>query len=193
MVPDLPPEEKKVRLFVGLTDWLRSLAAAQPTVLMVEDAHWIDPTTAELLDRMVEALVSLPAMVLVTARPEFHPPSAWTQLDRFTHHHLDRLTRHEVAELVEHVAGGVLPHELTEQIIAKTDGVPLFVEELTKAVLESGVVGQSDEQFVLAGPLPALAVPATLQDSLTARLDRLPSAKPVAQIGAALGRDSATR
>ncbi len=189
VVPDLPPEEKKVRLFGGLADWLRSLAAAQPTVLIVEDAHWIDPTTAELLDRMVEFLVSLPAMVLVTARPEFQPPVAWTQLDRFSHHCLDRLTRDETVELVQHVAGGKLPHELIEQIITKTDGVPLFVEELTKAVLESGVVGKTDEQFVLAGPLPSLAVPATLQDSLTERLDRLPSAKSVAQIGAALGRE----
>jgi class 3 adenylate cyclase/tetratricopeptide (TPR) repeat protein len=189
VVPDLPPEEKKVRLFFGLTDWLRSLAGARPTLLVVEDAHWIDPTTAELLDRMVEALVGLPAMVLVTARPEYRPPAAWLRLDRFSHHHLERLDCRQVAELVEKVAGTVLPHELTEQIIAKTDGVPLFVEELTKAVLESGVTGKQQGQSVPAGPPPELAVPATLQDSLTARLDRLSSAKSIAQIGSALGRD----
>ncbi len=188
-VPELPPEEKKVRLFVGLIDWLRALAARNPVLLVVEDAHWIDPTTAELLDRMIDAAAALPAMVLVTGRPEYHPPASWTRLDRFSQHHLDRLHRREVAEMVEKIAGGDLPRELVEQIIAKTDGVPLFVEELTKAVLEFGVVGRAEARFVLAGPLPALAVPATLQSSLTARLDRLSSAKPVAQIGAALGRE----
>jgi class 3 adenylate cyclase/tetratricopeptide (TPR) repeat protein len=188
-VPDLPPEEKKVRLFVGLTEWLRSLAVRSPVLLVVEDAHWIDPTTAELLDRMVEALFGLPAMVLVTARPEYQAPAAWTRLDRFSHHYLNRLSRRQVVELVEKVAGGVLPRELIDQIVAKTDGVPLFVEELTKAVLESGVVGKADQRFILSGALPALAVPANLQGSLMARLDRLSSAKPVAQIGAALGRE----
>jgi class 3 adenylate cyclase/tetratricopeptide (TPR) repeat protein len=188
--PDLPPEEKKVRLFVGLTDWIRSLAGATPTLLVVEDAHWIDPTTAELLDRMVEALAALPAMVLLTARPEYSPPAAWLRFDRFTHHHLERLDGHQVAALVEDVAGGVLPRELTEQIIAKTDGVPLFVEELTKAVVESDWVGTAqDVRSDAMGPRLELAVPATLQDSLTARLDRLSSAKPIAQVGAALGRD----
>lgn len=188
-VVGLPPEEKKVRLFGGLVDRLRSLARSDPTLLIVEDAHWIDPTTAELLDRVIETISTLPIMVVVTARPEYPPSKTWTRLDCFTHHHLTRLSSREVEKLVENVSGSALPHELTAQIVAKTDGVPLFIEELTSAVLESGVVRTEDHRFVLAGALPALPVPATLQDSLTARLDRLPSARPVAQAGAALGRD----
>lgn len=179
-VPALPPEEKKVRLFAGLIDWIHGLAGDSPVLLVVEDAHWIDPTTAELLDRIVEAVSSAPSMVLVTGRPEYQARPEWMRLDRFSHHFLNRLSRRESAELVEKIGGTMLHADVADEIVTKADGVPLFVEELTKAVLESDVT---------AGRLPSLSVPATLQNSLMARLDRLPSAKPVAQVGAALGRE----
>jgi class 3 adenylate cyclase/tetratricopeptide (TPR) repeat protein len=184
-----PPEERKVRLFAGLMEWLRGLARSAPLLLIVEDAHWIDPTTADLLDRVVEGVAGLPVMTLLTARSDYRPPAAWTRLDRFTHHVIHRLSRAQAGGMAETVAGAALPADLLQLIVEKTDGVPLFVEELTKSVVESNVLSRHGEQLVLIDPLPALAVPATLQNSLIARLDRLPAAKPIAQIGAALGRD----
>src|SRR5437763_3021962 len=142
--------------------------------MLFEDAHWIDPTSRELLDLTVERVRSLPVLLIVTFRPEFQPP--WTGQPQVTMLGLNRLDRRDRTELVEQIAGNeALSHEVVDQIVDRTDGVPLFVEELTKSVLESGV--------------PMIGIPTTLHDSLTARLDRLGSVKRVAQIGAALGRE----
>jgi hypothetical protein len=142
--------------------------------MIVEDAHWIDPSSRELLDLTVARVRSLPVLLIVTFRPEFQMP--WTGQAQVTMLALNRLDRQDRTTLVEEIAGGkVLPDEIVDQIVDRTDGVPLFVEELTKSVLESG-----------AGPL---GIPATLHDSLMARLDRLASVRLVAQIGAAIGRE----
>ncbi len=140
-----------------------------------------------MLDLTVERVRTLPVLVLVTFRPEYEAP--WTGLSHVTSIALDRLAPAEVETLAMRVAGRPLPPELTAQIVAKTDGVPLFVEELTKAVLEGGLLAARSEGWRLDGPLPPLAIPATLQDSLTARLDRLAPVKEIAQIGAAIGRE----
>ena len=155
--------------------------------MLFEDAHWADATSLEVLDLTVERVRALPVLVLITFRPEYEAP--WTGLSHVTSIALDRLAPAEVETLAEHVAGRPLPPEVTAQIVAKTDGVPLFVEELTKAVLESGLLVAGPQGWRLDGPLPPFAIPATLQDSLAARLDRLAPVKEIAQIGAAIGRE----
>jgi predicted ATPase len=150
------------------------LAGRQPVVMVFEDAHWIDPTSRELLDLTVEHVRSLPVLLIVTFRPEFQSP--WTGQPQVTMLALNRLDRHDRTAMVEQIPGGkTLSHELVAQIADRTDGVPLFVEELTKSVLESGV--------------PLLGFPTTLHDSLMARIDRLGSVRRVAQIAAAIGRE----
>ena len=155
--------------------------------MLFEDAHWADATSLEVLDLTVERVRALPVLVLITFRPEYEAP--WTGLSHVTSIALDRLAPAEVETLAEHVAGRPLPPEVTAQIVAKTDGVPLFVEELTKAVLEAGLLVAGPQGWRLDGPLPPFAIPATLQDSLAARLDRLAPVKEIAQIGAAIGRE----
>src|SRR5262249_20931713 len=169
----------------ALLDHLEVLARQQPILLLFEDAHWADATSLELLDLMVERVRRLPVLALFTFRPEFEPP--WVGLPNLA---LGRLDRDDVARMVARVTGGrVLPAEVTEQIVVKTDGNPLFVEELTQAVLEAGILVEDTEGYRLDGPLPPLAIPETLQDSLMARLDRLASVRGIAQIGAAIGRE----
>ena len=185
---ELSPERRQERLFEALVAQLEGLAAKQPVLDVSEDAHWIDPTSLELLGRAVDRVQRLPVLLVITFRPDFAP--RWTGYPHVTLLTLNRLGRRQVVALAERVAGGkALPAEVLAQIVAKTDGVPLFVEELTKAVLESGLLRDEGDRYALAGPLPALAIPATLHDSLMARLDRLASVKEVAQIGAALGRE----
>src|SRR5262249_47303462 len=146
----------------------------QPVVMVFEDAHWIDPTSRELLDLTVEHVRGLPVLLVVTFRPEFQPP--WTAQPQVTMLALNRLDRRDRTALVAQIAGGkTLPDEVVGQIVDRTDGVPLFVEEFTKNVLEGGV--------------PLVGIPTTLHDSLMARLDRLVSVRRVAQIGAAIGRE----
>src|SRR5262249_23264220 len=154
---------------------------------LFEDAHWADATSLEVLDLTVERVRALPVLALITFRPEYEAP--WTGLSHVTSIALDRLAPAEVETLAEHVAGRPLPPEVTAQIVAKTDGVPLFVEELTKAVLEGGLLVAGPQGWRLDGPLPPFAIPATLHDSLAARLDRLAPVKEIAQIGAAIGRE----
>ena len=155
--------------------------------MLFEDVHWADATSLEVLDLTVERVRALPVLALFTFRPEYEAP--WTGLSHVTSIALDRLAPAEVETLAEHVAGRPLPPEVTAQIVAKTDGVPLFVEELTKAVLEGGLLVAGPQGWRLDGPLPPFAIPATLQDSLAARLDRLAPVKEIAQIGAAIGRE----
>jgi predicted ATPase len=159
----------------------------KPVLMLFEDVHWADATSLEVLDLTVERIRALPVLVLITFRPEYEAP--WTGLSHVANIALDRLAPAEVETLAERVAGRPLPPEMTTQIVAKTDGVPLFVEELTKAVLESGLLIEGPQGWRLDGPLPPFAIPATLQDSLTARLDRLAPVKEIAQIGAAIGRE----
>jgi len=185
---DLRPQRQKQRTLEMLVDQLEGLTAEQPMLLVYEDVHWIDPTTQELLSLAIERTQRLPVLTIITFRPEFTPP--WPDQPHVSTLALTRLDRCEGAAMVDRVVGAkALPAEVAAQIVAKADGVPLFVEELTKAVLESGLIREADNRYGLAGPLPQLAIPATLHDSLLARLDRLASVKEVAQIGAAIGRD----
>ena len=156
--------------------------------MVFEDAHWIDPTSRELLDLTVERVRTLPVLLIVTFRPEFQPP--WTGQPQVTMLTLNRLDRRDRTALIAQIAGGkVLPDDVIDQIVDRTDGVPLFVEELTKSVLESGLLHEEADRYVLDRALPPFAIPTTLQDSLMARLDRLASVRLVAQIGAAIGRE----
>jgi class 3 adenylate cyclase/predicted ATPase len=187
-LPNLTPQGKKEGTLGALIRQLDGLARQQPVVMVFEDAHWIDPTSRELLDLTVERVRTLPVLLIVTFRPEFQ--ALWTGQPRVTVVALNRLDRRDRTALVEQIAGGKpLPDEVVDQIADRTDGVPLFVEEFTKSVLESGVLREEADRYVLDRPLPLLAIPTTLQDSLMARLDRLASVRHVAQIGAAIGRE----
>ena len=166
---------------------LKNLSDRRPVLVIFEDAHWIDPTSSELLDLTVERLRPLPVLLIVTFRPEFQPH--WVSEPHVTMLVLNRLDRHARAALVTQIADGkALPDEVGAQIVERTDGVPLFIEELTKSVLESELLRMEGDRYVLDGPLPPLAIPSSLHASLMARLDRLASVRQVAQIGAAFGR-----
>jgi class 3 adenylate cyclase/predicted ATPase len=172
-LPNLSPQRKKERTLDALIRQLDGLACQQPVLMVFEDAHWIDPTSRELLDLTIERVRTMPMLLIVTFRPEFQP--VWTGQPQVTMLTLNRLDRRDRSALVAQIAGGeALPDEVVNQIADRTDGVPLFIEELTKSVLESGV--------------PLVEIPSTLHDSLMARLDRLASVRFVAQIGAAIGR-----
>ncbi len=187
-LPNLSPQRKKEGTLEALLRQIEGLARRQPVVVAFEDAHWIDPTSRELLDLAVERVRSLPVLLIVTFRPEFRMP--WTGQPQVTMLALNRLDRHDRAVLLKQIAGGkALPDEVVDQIVDRTDGVPLFVEELTKSVLESGVVREESDRYVLDRVLPPFAIPTTLHASLLARLDRLASVRLVAQIGAAIGRE----
>jgi class 3 adenylate cyclase/predicted ATPase len=185
--PDSDPQRQKERTLNALIDQLAELAAAGPVLSIFEDAHWADPTTLDLFDRAILRIPEMRILVVMTCRPEFK--ARWTSHPQVTALFLNRLGRRHCRAIVEAIAGKPIPPEVMEQIIAKTDGVPLFVEELTKTVLESGLLHEKDGAWLLVGTLPALAIPATLQDSLMARLDRLSLVKEVAQIGATIGRE----
>jgi class 3 adenylate cyclase/predicted ATPase len=187
-LPSLSPQRKKERTLEALIRQLEGLARQQPVVMVFEDAHWIDPTSRELLDLTVERVRSLPVLLVVTFRPEFQPP--WTGQPQVTMLTLNRLDRRDRTVLVEQIAGGkALPDEVVAQIVDRADGVPLFVEELTKSVLESGLLREERDRYVLDRALPPFAIPTSLHDSLMARLDRFASMRLVAQIGAAIGRE----
>jgi class 3 adenylate cyclase/predicted ATPase len=187
-LPNLGPQRKKERTLEALIRQLEGLAHLQPVDMVFEDAHWIDPTSRELLDLIVERVRRLPVLLIVTFRPDFQP--SWTGQPQVSLLALNRLDRRDRIALVGQIAGGkALPHEVVAQIADRTDGVPLFVEELTKSVLESGLLRAEVDRYVLDGALPPLAVPTTLHASLMARLDRLASVRLVAQTGAAIGRE----
>jgi class 3 adenylate cyclase/predicted ATPase len=184
----LTPEEKKAQTFRALLGQLEGLARQRPILVILEDAHWLDPTTLELFELMVSRIERLPVLLIVTTRPEFRP--AWIGRSHVMQLALSRLGRNQAAEVVRQVVSGrTLPAEIMDQILAKTDGVPLFVEELTKAVLELGLLRLERDEYLLQGPLPPLAIPDTLYGSLLARLDRLAAVKAVAQVGAVIGRE----
>jgi predicted ATPase len=181
------PEQQKQKTLHALLTILLRIAAQQPVLFIMEDLHWVDPTTLELLSLLVDQGPTARILVLLTFRPDFPPP--WTGRSHLTQMTVPRLPRRQAAEMTDRVAHGkALPPEVVEQIVAKTDGVPLFVEELTKTVLESGLLREGKDHYDLTGPLPPLAILATLHDSLMARLDRLATVKDVAQLGATIGR-----
>jgi class 3 adenylate cyclase/predicted ATPase len=184
----LSPTQHRRRTLAALLDQFEGLARRQPILLSFEDAHWADATSLELLDLTVERVRQLPVLALFTFRLAFEAP--WIGLPNVSTLTLGRLTRSNVQSMVARVTGGrPLPAEVTEEIVVKTDGNPLFVEELTKTVLEAGILVEDAEGYRLNGPLPPLAIPATLRDSLMARLDRLATVKEIGQIGAAIGRE----
>jgi len=184
----LSPAQQRRRTLAALLNQFESLARRQPILLLFEDTHWADATSLELLDLTVERMRQLPVLALFTFRPEFKP--RWVGLPNVSTVKLGRLDRNDVENMVQRMTGGyMLPAEVMKQIVAKTDGNPLFVEELTKAVLEADILIKDAAGYRLARALPTFAIPATLQDSLMARLDRLAPVREISQIGAAIGRD----
>jgi class 3 adenylate cyclase/predicted ATPase len=175
---EVSPKEQRERTLSTLLSCLLATVRGGPVMLVIEDLHWVDPSTLELLDLLIDQLHTEPMLAVFTFRPEFDLP--WTRGSCLNPIHLNRLTNDQAALMVEGVAGIEPPIALTEQLVNKTDGIPLFVEEFTKMVLESGQ---------LDGRLAAVPIPSTLQDSLMARLDRLGTAKQLAQLGAVLGRE----
>ena len=174
----------------AIVAWLIELAERTPVLMAWEDLHWADPTTLETLGMLIEQVPTGPLLVVATYRPELTPP--WPQRSHMTPITLNRLERPEVETMVGHLAGGrSLPGEVVDHIVAKADGVPLYVEELTKAILGSGVLEARGDIYVLNGSLAQLHIPETLQDSLMARLDRAPRLREVAQLGSVLGREFA--
>jgi predicted ATPase/class 3 adenylate cyclase len=185
---DLAPSELKERMMTALLGMTVGAAKQTPLLMIVEDAHWIDPTSLDLTSRLVELMRPLPILLVMTLRPEFSAP--WIGRDNVAVIPLNRLERDQAAKMIDRMtSGGKLPADVLDQIVEKTDGVPLFIEELTKSVLESGLVHEENGAYVLDTALTPLAIPSTLHDSLTARLDRLSPIKETAQIGAAIGRE----
>ena len=183
----LSPEKQKQQTQEALVAWLFEEAERQPVLVVWEDLHWLDPSSGEWLNLLMDQTATARLLLLLTARLEFRPP--WGSRAHLTQLALPRFTRPQVEELVLRMTDGKrLPAEIVQQVVGRTDGVPLFVEELTKMVLESEWLAEGVEQYELTRPLPPLAIPATLQGSLLARLDRLPTAKEVAQWGATIGR-----
>jgi predicted ATPase len=183
----LTPQRQRQQTLEALWTWLFAEAKRQPVLVIVEDLHWIDPSTLELLSLLIDQVASARLCLVLTTRPEFRPP--WPMVAHLTALTLRRFAPAQVTRLAAHVAGDkILPPAVLEEVVRKTDGVPLFVEELTKVVLESGLLQEQEDRYDLTGPLPPLAIPTSLHDALMARLDRLAAAKLVAQLGAVIGR-----
>src|SRR6202790_1315597 len=184
---ELTPEQRRQRTLEALTTQLSALARQQPVLMIFEDAHWVDPTSLEVFGRIVDRIKTLQALLIVTSRPEFNAP--WIGQSHVTSLTLNRLGEREAAAIIARLVGNkALPADVMAEIVERTDGIPLFVEEMTKAVLEAQSEGAA-RRTVAAVPSPSLAVPASLHASLMARLDRLGPAKEVAQVGAAIGRE----
>jgi tetratricopeptide (TPR) repeat protein/serine/threonine protein kinase len=188
--PPLPltPERQKQKTLTTLLAWVLKEAERQSVCVVMEDLHWGDPSTIEWLSMLVDQLPTARMLLLLLFRPESQPP--WAGRSYISPLALSRLSNHQTEGMIGHVTGGKrLPAEVVQHLVATTDGVPLFVEELTKMVLESGLVTEREGRYELTGPRPSLAIPPTLHDSLMARLDRLGAVKQVAQLGAMLGRE----
>jgi class 3 adenylate cyclase/predicted ATPase len=184
----MTPQKQKDETLRALVDLTEAATRRQPTVMLFEDAHWADPTTLEVLDLLIDRVSDIPLLVVLTHRPEFQ--SKWGSHGHVIALNLSKLTRPQSSAIVSRLAGGkALPAELLGQILAKTDGVPLFVEELTKAILESGELKDAGDHYDYAGAAHTITIPATLRDSLMARLDRFAPVKEIAQISAAIGRE----
>jgi class 3 adenylate cyclase/tetratricopeptide (TPR) repeat protein len=184
---DLTPQQRRQQTLEALASQVAALSSQRPLLMIFEDAHWADPTSLELLSRIVDKIPTLRVLLIVTFRPEFDPP--WIGRPHVTALTLNRLAERETSAIISHLVGNKsLPPSIRQDIIERTDGIPLFVEEMTKAVLEAGDEGAAEHTIAVV-PSPVLAVPASLHASLMARLDRLGPAKEVAQIGAVMGRE----
>ena len=184
---ELSPQQRRQKTMEALTAQLEALASSNPVLMIFEDAHWIDPTSLEALGRAVDRIRTLGLLLIVTYRPEFEPP--WIGRPHVTALTINRLGEREIAAMIDRVTGNkLLPASIRQDIIERTDGIPLFAEEITKAVLEAESEGAA-ERTVAAIPSPSIAVPASLHASLMSRLDRLGPAKEIAQIGATIGRE----
>jgi len=185
---DLSPQRQRQKTMELMTQLKVATANEQPVLAVFEDLHWADPTTLEFLGLLVEQVATSKVMAILTFRPEFTPP--WGSRSHVTQINLNRLPQRLATDLIARVTGGKeLPEEVIDQIASKSDEVPLFVEELTQMVIESGLLREMDGRYELTGPLTDLAIPSTLQDSLTARLDRLGEVKEVVQLASVLGRE----
>jgi predicted ATPase len=186
-VLDLTPQQRRQRTLDALVSQVAALSCQNPMLMIFEDAHWTDPTGLELFSRIVDKISTLRVLLIVTFRPEFDPP--WIGRPYVTALTINRLAEREVGALIDCVVGNrSLSPNVRQNIIAHTDGIPLFVEEMTRAVLEAGSESEA-ERMAAAAPSIGLAVPASLHASLMSRLDRLGAAKHVAQIGAVIGRE----
>jgi len=183
---DWTPQRKKESTLVLLIQYLAAEARRRPLLLIFEDLHWIDPSSLEVLDLLVDQIATFPILAVLSYRPDFTVP--WLGAPHITSLPLRRLSAAAAMAIVGGITGKPLPRQITEQIVARADGIPLFIEELTRAVIESGRLKQAATAWLLDEPLAPVAIPLTLHDSLMARLDRLGNAKSVAQIGAVVGR-----
>ena len=184
----MTPEKYKDETLRTNVDLIDLAAKKRPSVLLFEDGHWADPTTLEVVDLLIDRVKDIPLLIVLTHRPEFQ--SRWSDQGHVASLNLSKLSRAQSSALVSRVTDDkALPSDLLEQILAKTDGVPLFVEELTKSILESGELTDTGDQYKYAGKSHSVTIPATLRDSLMARLDRFAAAKEIAQVGAAIGRE----
>ncbi len=180
---DMAPPEQKERTIAALLALFEGLTKDAHVLGLLEDAHWIDPTSLDVFSRLVDRLPRLRALLVITSRPEFTAP--WVGRAHVASLQLNRLGRRQAVAMIDRITGGkALPTEVLEQIVAKTDGVPLFVEELSKTVLESDLLREENGAYILCAALTPLAIPSTLQDSLMARLDRLAPVRETAQIAA---------
>jgi predicted ATPase len=184
---NMDPQQRRRKTLEALTAQMGALSRQKPVLMIFEDAHWTDPTSLETFGRVVDRVRSLPVLLIVTFRPEFEPP--WIGQPYVTALIINRLAQRDIEAMIDRVVGNkLIPASVRKDIIEHTDGIPLFVEEMTKAVLEAESEGEA-QRTAAAIPAPALAVPPSLQASLMARLDRLGAAREVAQIGAAIGRE----
>ncbi len=187
MLLHMAPQQQRQELLAAVLTTLVALSGQQPVLLVVEDLHWVDPSTLDLLELLIEQVPTLPLFVVFTSRPTFDPP--WRPHTYLTPIMLSRLSRDQVEPMLMHAAGGKsLPPEVVDYVVTQTDGIPLFIEELVKTVLESELLREAEDAYALIGSLSAMSIPTTLHDSLTARLDRLGTAKGMAQWGATIGR-----
>jgi predicted ATPase len=183
----LSPQRQRQKTLETLLAILLEQSEHHPLLFIMEDLHWTDPSTLELLDLLLDRTPTAALFVILTCRPTFQP--SWDSRKHVMSLELNRLTAGQIKAMVDRLTGGkCLPDEMVHQIVVKTDGVPLFIEEMTKAIVESGVLQTIDDQCRLTGPMPSLTIPSTLQDSLMSRLDRLVTAKGIAQLGATIGR-----
>ncbi len=182
------PDKRKEMTLEALAHYLQRLADRSPVLLIVEDAHWLDPTTLDLMTRVIDRIRQMRVLALITFRPDFRP--VWTEYSHVTFLTLSRLPRRQSIELIASMTRGkVLPHEIQQAILAKTDEVPLYIEELTENLLETGLLAEGTDSFTLKAPLNDMMIPDSLQSLLMERVDRLGPEKEIVQTGAAIGRE----
>ncbi|MGE3978430.1 MAG: adenylate/guanylate cyclase domain-containing protein, partial [Nitrospira sp.] len=185
---NLSPDKRKDMTLEALVQYLQRPADRFPILMIVEDAHWLDPTTQDLMARIIDRIRLMRVLLLVTFRPDFRP--VWAEYSHVTFLTLSRLPRRQSAELIATMTGGkVLPQEVQQAILAKTDGVPLYIEELTNSLLQTALLAEGTDSFTLNTPLKEMAIPDSLQALFMERVDRLGSVKEIVQIGAAIGRE----